>query len=57
MIAKIIGSLLIIGFFLILNQVRKGLLADLGDSDKLSKAFAIGSFAICTFFIFLIFTS
>lgn len=52
MIAKIIGSLIIVGFFLLLNKVGS---AFLEKGNLLSKFFPIGSTLLGAFLIGLIF--
>ncbi len=52
MITKIIGALLLIGFFFILTKVASGML---GKDHPLSKAFPIGSGILVAFFLGLMF--
>ena len=52
MIAKIIGTLLIIGFFFVLTKVASGML---GKEHPLSKVFPIGSGVLVAFFLGLMF--
>ena len=52
MLVKIVGSLIIIGFFFLLGIVGRGLL---GKNHSLGKLFPIYSVILGTFLIFLIF--
>ena len=52
MLVKIIGSLLIIGFFILLGIVGRGML---GKENSLGKVFPIYSILLGSFLIYLIF--
>lgn len=52
MITKIIGALLLIGFFYMLTRVAAGML---GKEHPLSKVFPIGSSVLVAFFLGLMF--